>query len=83
MIEVASCSVYTADHMRDSGKSRGVCVYMNNSWCTHTDIVYKHCCPDLELRTVRCRPFFLPREFTIMTIMSVYIPPQAKATLAP
>lgn len=25
------------------------------SWCTHADIVYKLCCPDLELLMVRCR----------------------------
>lgn len=36
-IEVASCSVNRADHTRDS-VGGGVCVYVNNSWCTHTDI---------------------------------------------
>lgn len=83
-IELAGCSVLRADRTRDSGKSRGggLCVYVNNSWCTAADMVDKYCCPDLELLTVRCRPFFLPREFTIVTIMGVYIPPQAKAKLA-
>ena len=46
------------------------------------DMVDKHCCPDVVLLTVRCRPLFLPREFTTIIIMAVYILPQAKAKLA-
>lgn len=82
-IELAGCSVYRVDWTKDSGRSRGggLCIYVNNKWCTAADMVDKHCCPDLEFLTVRCRPFFLPREFMAITIMAVYIPPQAKLAL--
>ncbi|KAI5085415.1 hypothetical protein C0J45_23129 [Silurus meridionalis] len=33
----------------------------------------------LEFVTVRCRPFYLPREFTTVYIVGVYIPPSANA----
>ena len=32
--------------------------------------------------TVRCRPFYLPREFTSVTIVAVYIPPSANCKQA-
>lgn len=84
VIQLAGLSVYRADRTSDSGKNRGggVCIYVNNKWCTAVDVVERHCCPDLELLVVKCRPFFLPREFTTITIMAVYIPPQAKAKVA-
>lgn len=31
---------------------------------------------------VKCRPFSMPRELTVITIMAVYIPPQAYANMA-
>lgn len=52
---------------------------VNNSWCSAADIVNTHCCPDLELLTVQCRLFFLPREFTTISIMPL---PKAKDKLA-
>ncbi|KAI4879949.1 hypothetical protein NFI96_030543, partial [Prochilodus magdalenae] len=33
----------------------------------------------VEFMVVRCRPFYLPREFTAVLIISVYIPPGATA----
>ncbi len=75
---------YTAqrhDRTRDSSKSRGggLCVYVNNNWCTDTVTVDSHCSPDLEYVTVKCRPIYLPREFTVVMITAVYIPPDANA----
>lgn len=31
---------------------------------------------------MKCRPFYLPREFTVVFLTAVYIPPQANAKLA-
>ena len=31
---------------------------------------------------VRCRPYYLPREFTVVIVVAVYIPPQSDAKLA-
>ncbi len=40
------------------------------------------CSPDLEFHMLLCRPFWLPREFTAITITAVYIPPQANTDQA-
>ncbi len=37
---------------------------------------------DLECHMLLCRPFWLPREFTAIIIMAVYIPPQANTDQA-
>lgn len=60
-----------------SGKSRGggVYIYINNNWCTNPTTVCSHCSPDIEFLTVKCRPAYLPREFTVAIITAVYIPP--------
>ncbi len=38
--------------------------------------------PDLEFHILLCRPFWLPREFTAITVTAVYIPPQANTDKA-
>ncbi|KAI4891004.1 hypothetical protein NFI96_004964 [Prochilodus magdalenae] len=83
-IELAGHSVYRADRTEASGKSRGggLCIYIHNNWCTAADTIEQHCSPDLEFLTLRCRPFFLPREFSAVLLTAVYIPPQANAKLA-
>ncbi len=64
-----------------SGKSRGggLCVYINKEWCNNTAVVSKHCSSLVEFMFVKCRPFYLPREFTAIVIVAVYIPPCANA----
>ena len=63
-VELAGRTIFCADRTSDSGKRRGggVCVYINNSWCTDTAVIERHCCPDLEFIMLKCRPFYLPRE---------------------
>lgn len=39
-----------------------------------------YCSPLVEFVTVKCRPFYLPWEFTAVIIMGVYILPSANAT---
>eukprot|EP00061_Rhincodon_typus_P013984 g40716.t1 len=36
-----------------------------------------HCSPDLEYLIVKCRHYYLPREFTSAIVIAVYVPPQA------
>ncbi len=83
-IEIGGRSVYQADRTIASGKRKGggVCIYVHNNWCTATNIIGTHCSPDLEYLVVKCRPFHMPREFSSILIIAVYIPPQANAKLA-
>jgi len=55
---------------------------VNNSRCTNTVTVHSHCSPDLEYLTVKCTPFYFLREFTVVMITAVYIPPDANAISA-
>ncbi|KAK3573704.1 hypothetical protein QTP86_032060, partial [Hemibagrus guttatus] len=57
----------------------GVCVYINTEWCKNFVVVSSYCSSLVEFVTVRCRPFYLPREFTTVFIFGVCIPPNAKA----
>lgn len=69
---------------QDSGKSRGgvLCIYINNNWCTNATILDQYCSPDLEFLAVKCRPYYLPREFSVVIVLAVYIPPCTNAKLA-
>lgn len=55
---------------------------MHNNWCAATDIIGTYCPPDLEDLALKCRPFYIPREFTAVLIGAVYIPPQANTKQA-
>ncbi|XP_025760682.1 uncharacterized protein LOC112845470 [Oreochromis niloticus] len=81
-IQLPGFSVHHADTSQDlTGKSRGsgVCFMINNSWCDYANVhpVKSFYSPDLEYLMIKCRPFWLPREFTAVIITAVYIPPQA------
>ncbi|XDV25252.1 hypothetical protein PO909_029198 [Leuciscus waleckii] len=82
-IELAGRSVYRADRTADSGKNKGggVCIYINNDWCISVDIIRSHCSLDIEYLSLKCRPFYTPREFTAIVITAVYIPPRANVKL--
>lgn len=62
-----------------SRKSWGgvVCIYTNNSWCNSPTVISSHCSLDVEFLSIKCRPFYLPREYTTIIITPVYIPPCA------
>lgn len=76
-------SLFQADRTADSGKrgGGGVCVYINNAWCRDAQMVQRHCSLDLEFLLLKCRPFYLPREFTAVFLEAVYIHPQANQEL--
>ncbi len=82
-IELMGFSVHRSDRTKElTGKSRGggVCCYINNLWCDERNLhsIKSFCSPDLEFNMLLCRPFWLPREFTAIIIMAVYIPPSSQ-----
>ncbi|KAI4883080.1 hypothetical protein NFI96_000510 [Prochilodus magdalenae] len=70
----------------ESGKRKGggLAVLVNNRWCSpgHITIKERICCPDIELLAVGLRPYYLPREFSHVVVVAVYIPPSANPTSA-
>ncbi|XP_072771248.1 uncharacterized protein [Nerophis lumbriciformis] len=83
-MQLAGRTLLRRDRTKDSGKSRGggLCIYAHENWCNNGTITKQHCCPDVEYMSVRCRPFFLPRELSVVIITAVYIPPDAKVNTA-
>ena len=71
---------------KPSGKSKGggLIMYVNNRWCNPGHISTKtvSCCRDLELLAVSLQPYYLPREFSHVITVCVYIPPSADAATA-
>ncbi len=82
-IQLNKLTCYRADIDKTlSGKSRGggLCVYINKEWCNNAAVISKHCSSLVEFMFVKCRPFYLPREFTAIVIAAVYIPSQVKSS---
>ena len=71
---------------RESGKRKGggLAILVNNKWCHPGHVTVKECVcsSDIELLAVSLRPYYLPREFSHMIILVVYIPPSANVALA-
>ena len=79
-------TLYRSEKTMESGKTRGrgLCIYINNRWCSnvkiHTTLCL--CSPNLELLTLSVRPFYLPREFSNIVLCCVYVSPSADALAA-
>lgn len=82
--QIDSQQLFRVDCDHQSGKTRGcgLCMYVNKGWWTNCELVKSHCAEVIELMTVRCRPFYLPPEFTAVFVTIVYIPPGANANKA-
>ncbi|XP_068604292.1 sorting nexin-7 [Brachionichthys hirsutus] len=83
-VQIDGLLLFRADRNHLSGKTRGggLCVYINRGWCTNCSVVSSHCSEAVEHLTIRCRPHYLPREFTAVFVVAVYIPPSANANEA-
>ena len=73
-----------SDRTEASGKTKGggVCIYMNNRWCNNHVVRETICTPDIELLSISCRPYYLPREFSQIFVVLVYIPPSSNYEIA-
>ncbi len=79
-IQLDQLTCYRADRaLVEGGKSHGggLCVYINDAWCRDAVVVCKHCSPLVEFMIIKCRPFYLPREYTAILLIAVYIPPSS------
>ena len=53
----------------------GLCIFVNERWCKNITIKDTHCDDNIELLTISCRPYYLPREFNNIYITVAYVPP--------
>ncbi|XP_078796661.1 uncharacterized protein LOC144988994 [Oryzias latipes] len=63
----------------EGGKSRsgGLCVYIRDAQCWNARLVYQQCSPLAEFMIIKCRPFYLSREFSSILLVAAYIPPSS------
>ena len=70
-----------------SGKTRGgsVSLFVNNSWCAVSNIkeVSRYCSPEVEYLMISCWPHYLPREFSSVLFVAVYLPVKLALTCWP
>ncbi len=79
-IQLDQLTCYRADRaLVEGGKScgGGLRVYINDAWCRDAVVVCKHCSPLVEFMIIKCRPFYLQREYTAILLVAVYIPPSS------
>ena len=80
-IQLAGYTLHQQDRTAASGKPRGggLCIFVYNRWCPISKEVSRYCSPEVEYLTISCRPHYLPREFSSVFFVAVYIPPQSEA----
>ena len=75
--------MFRQDRGATSGKTSGggVCLFVNNSWCAMSNIKEgsRFCAPEVEYLMISCRPHCLPREFSSILFVTIYLPPQTDA----
>lgn len=67
-----------------TGKHRGggVAIYTNNLWCRDTEVISTVSTLNIEALMVRCHPFYLPQELSVIIIVAVYVAPDANGRKA-
>lgn len=82
--QIEGLLLFQADRNQLSGKTCGgrLGAYINKQWYTNCSLVSSHCSEAVEYLTPRCRPHYLPREFTVVFIVTVYVPLSANAHVA-
>lgn len=85
-MELDGFTMVRANRSKYSGKRKGsgLVVFINSRWCHpgHVTIKQQICTPDTELLAVSLRPYYLPREFSHVLAVIVYIPPSTALSRA-
>ena len=46
------------------GRGGGISFLVNHGWCSEAEVLFTSCSPKPETLTVRCEPYYSPREFS-------------------
>ena len=73
-----------ADRTEASGKQKGggLCFFIDKRWCNNYTVKRILCIPDIDMLSISCRLFYLPREFSTIFAVLVYVPLSANYTVA-
>ena len=80
-IQLGGFTICRRDRTAASGKTRGggLCIFVNNSWCTKSKEVSRFCLPEVEYLMISCRLHYLSRELSSIFFIAVYLLPQSDA----
>ena len=55
-----------------------MCLFVKNCWCAMSNIkeVLRYCSPKVEYLIISCRPHYLPRGFSSILFVAIYLPPK-------
>ena len=58
-----------------------MCLFVNNSFFAMSNIkeVSRYCSPEVEYLMISCRPHYLPREFSSVLFVALFLPPLNEA----
>lgn len=78
--DIAGFTAVRADRdprVSNKNKGGGLILYVNNRWCNpgHITVKERICCQDAELLVVGLRLYYVPREFTHIVAIVVYVSP--------
>ena len=75
--QIPNFTMIRSDRTEASKKKCGgrVCLYVNEKYYKNICVHEKYCDPNIELLVVGLRPFYMPGEFTNISTILVYIPP--------
>lgn len=71
-VQLQTHFIHRGDRTAASTEAKAGGVFISNSWCRDVKTVYKHCLPDVEFLQLRCCPYYLPQEFTAVSLAAVY-----------
>lgn len=78
LVAVDGFKTFRGDRTVDSGKQvgGGLIVYVNEQYCHPNNVSIKShtCTPNSEILTVSVRPYYIPREFSHVVVMAIYVP---------
>jgi hypothetical protein len=80
-IRLADFMLFRQDRTAASIKTRGggLCIFVNNSWCTKSKEVSRFCSPEVEYLMVNSVVYSLSWEFSSVFFWAVYMSPQTDA----
>ena len=78
MVNIDGFKLLRGDRTDGAGKKGGggVCVYINEQWChpNNASVKSHSCTENIEMLVVNLRPYYLPREFSHVVMVTVYVP---------
>ena len=86
-VNIQGFSIFRGDRTNNSGKIKGggLCVFVKDQWCHPNNITTKHksCSQIAEIFIMGHCPYYIPRAFSHVILITIYVPNNTVANKAP